>query len=330
MTNGLLTIAIPTYNRASFLDLCLRRIVEEIASLSESEKPLVKVYVSDNASTDNTAAVLQRYRESANVNLAIVHQNTNEGGNWNIAHCYQAAKTPYVWIMGDDDVILHDRLRTVLEQLKSKTADLLYLNGYPYVAHYLDAPVWGTGQRGRILHPTADHFVRHTHVNLTFITAVVVRSGVCMKTHGFLLEKTSLPHLSWIYTLVKNGQVFITIKERVYAGRMDNSGGYGAFEVFGRQLPRITNEFFGEKSRISQSVENALLVVWFPIFLIEFEKNKSRYLTEDIRKNLSSTFSGNWRYYVFLAPLIILPKSISKLYFQPLRLFRRIFASYLI
>ena len=43
--NPLLTIAIPTYNRAVFLDLCLTRIGEELESLNEEQRKLVKIYV---------------------------------------------------------------------------------------------------------------------------------------------------------------------------------------------------------------------------------------------------------------------------------------------
>lgn len=42
----LLTIAIPTYNRAEFLDLCLTRIGEELETLSEEQRNWVKILIS--------------------------------------------------------------------------------------------------------------------------------------------------------------------------------------------------------------------------------------------------------------------------------------------
>ena len=330
MGSTLLTIAIPTYNRADFLDLCLRRIVEEVVSLSPSEQSLVTVHVSNNASTDDTRTILDRYQNSNKLNLKVVHQSANVGANRNIAHCYQSATTPYVWVMGDDDVILHGGLQQVLEQLQSRKVDVLYLNGYPYDKNYLDEPTWGTGQHGTILHPSADHFVQHTHVNLTFITALVVRSGVSLKNYVSILEETSLPQLSWVFTLVRDGAIFVTLKTRIYAGRMDNSGGYGAFEVFGRQLPSIAHTFFGAASKIFQSIENGLIVVWFPIHLMNVKYGKSRYLPENIDRELQHAFDGNWRFYIFLFPLIHLPKGFARMYLQLLRVVRRVFTGVLI
>ena len=330
MNPKLLTIAIPTYNRANFLDLCLERIVEEVANLSNSQQSLICVYVSNNASTDDTITVLEKYQNLNTLDLKVVHHQESIGGNNNIVHCYQSVETPYAWVMGDDDVILQGGLLLVLAQLKSQMVDVLYLSGYPYVTHYLEAAIWGAGQRGTIVHQSAEDFVRHTHVNLTFITAVVVRSNVCLKNHSHVLRETYLPQLSWVFALLNSGRVFVTLKDRIYAGRMDNSGGYGAFEVFGQQMPSIAQEFFGAASKISKSIENGLIVVWFPIYILNLKLKKSRYLQENVEYELRNAFDKNWRFYVFLLPLMLLPNFFAKLYFQPLRIVRRIFSNYLI
>lgn len=49
-----LSICIPTYNRADFLRLCLKRLQE-----LEGVLPDFEIIVSDNASTDHTASVLE-------------------------------------------------------------------------------------------------------------------------------------------------------------------------------------------------------------------------------------------------------------------------------
>ena len=53
----LLTIAIPTYNRASYLDLCLSRIFNQLSK----KEPLVEVLISNNNSSDNTEEIVNRY-----------------------------------------------------------------------------------------------------------------------------------------------------------------------------------------------------------------------------------------------------------------------------
>jgi len=55
----LLSICIPTYNRAEFLDKNLASIVSQLGFDSEN----VEVVISDNASTDNTEAIVKKYKE---------------------------------------------------------------------------------------------------------------------------------------------------------------------------------------------------------------------------------------------------------------------------
>ena len=58
MTQPLLSICIPTYNRASFLDQCLSAIVHQ-----DGFDERVEVVISDNASTDNTQELCKKYTE---------------------------------------------------------------------------------------------------------------------------------------------------------------------------------------------------------------------------------------------------------------------------
>lgn len=53
----LLSIAIPTYNRASVLTLCLDTILAQADPFGEE----IEILVSNNASTDQTAAIIQDY-----------------------------------------------------------------------------------------------------------------------------------------------------------------------------------------------------------------------------------------------------------------------------
>jgi glycosyltransferase involved in cell wall biosynthesis len=91
----LITIAIPTFNRAALLKDCVQ------SALSQTH-PNIEVLVSDNASTDDTTKVL---REFGDKRLRVMRQETNIGllPNWNA--CVAAAKGEYVVFVCDDDRI---------------------------------------------------------------------------------------------------------------------------------------------------------------------------------------------------------------------------------
>ncbi|RQH14774.1 glycosyltransferase family A protein [Bradyrhizobium sp. RP6] len=94
-TDPLVTIAIPTFNRAAWLQDCVR------LALSQSY-PRFEVLVSDNASTDETALVLNQFKDER---LRLVRQPKNIGAtpNWNA--CVAQARGDYIVFVPDDDRI---------------------------------------------------------------------------------------------------------------------------------------------------------------------------------------------------------------------------------
>lgn len=326
----LLTIAIPTYNRSAFLGLCLKRIAEELDSLSEDQRNRVKVYVANNASTDNTAEVICQYQRMHAEIFEVVHNAENIGGERNVAQCYSSAATPYVWILGDDDVILPGKLNLVLDILVKQEIDILYLDGYGYVDSYLDEPKRGRGKNGVVEYSRALDFVKSTHVMLTFITALIVRSGVNTESVSHVVDGSNLPQLGWILPLVRDGKKFAKLEDRIYAAKIGNSGGYGAINVFGNNLLNITNSIFKLQPKLAQVIQNGAIVTWFPIYIMNLRKGESGYLQENIAIEMRRVFNGNWRYYLFLEPLISLPIALARIYFVLVRLTRKLLGTVLL
>lgn len=89
----LVTIAIPTFNRASWLRDCV------VAALAQSYKNF-EIVVSDNASTDETGEMLREFHDPR---LRVVRQERNIGliPNWNA--CLAEAKGDYIVFVSDDD-----------------------------------------------------------------------------------------------------------------------------------------------------------------------------------------------------------------------------------
>jgi glycosyltransferase involved in cell wall biosynthesis len=91
----LVTIAIPTFNRAVLLRGCVQ------AALAQTYRN-IEVLVSDNASPDDTASVLLEFNDRR---LRVLKQETNIGllPNWNA--CLAGARGEYVVFVSDDDRI---------------------------------------------------------------------------------------------------------------------------------------------------------------------------------------------------------------------------------
>jgi glycosyltransferase involved in cell wall biosynthesis len=122
----LLTIGIPTFNRAQLLDKQLAWLAQAIQGL-ESE---CEVIVSDNCSTDNTAEVIEKWRPVlSTVTLKSNKNSENIGAVRNIAYCINMATSKYVWTIGDDDPIQKQTLAYVLQSVSDQPdLALLILN----------------------------------------------------------------------------------------------------------------------------------------------------------------------------------------------------------
>jgi glycosyltransferase involved in cell wall biosynthesis len=122
----LLSIGIPTYNRADELNRQLQWLANEIKGF-EAE---CDVTIYDNCSTDQTSAVVDYWRSAFSaVPLRYVRQPSNMGGLPNYASFLREATGTFAWAIGDDDPINPGTLAVVLKQLKeSQNLALLYLN----------------------------------------------------------------------------------------------------------------------------------------------------------------------------------------------------------
>lgn len=95
-----LTIAIPTWNRARFLETCLGHFTTQIR---QGGFEGVTVLVSDNASEDDTPAVVERVR--AEHPFVHYHRNpANLGFGRNLYRLLEMTTSGHVWLFGDDDV----------------------------------------------------------------------------------------------------------------------------------------------------------------------------------------------------------------------------------
>ncbi len=124
--NKLLTIAISTYNRAEYLDKQLGWLAEAIKGY-ESD---CEILVSDNCSTDHTQSIISKWQNILkNITFKSNKNSENIGVMRNIMYCLTAAKTQYVWAIGDDDPIQERAVAYVISKIKNiNDLSLLFLN----------------------------------------------------------------------------------------------------------------------------------------------------------------------------------------------------------
>jgi len=128
MKHPSLTIAIPTYNRAKQLDRQLGWAVGAIANRWDE----VELIVSDNASSDETPEICQKWHAQTGGHVRTIRQSRNIGLIRNCLFCIGEATGDFVWTVSDDDIVLEGTLNWILSKISSDTNDqltFLHLNG---------------------------------------------------------------------------------------------------------------------------------------------------------------------------------------------------------
>jgi glycosyltransferase involved in cell wall biosynthesis len=111
----ILTISIPTWNRASLLQKLLSQVTQEISELKLDAD--IELLISNNDSSDTTEEVVKGLMGKYNF-ITYNRNETNIGGKSNVLKSMQLAGTPYVMFFGDDDNFSVERLIPVIDGLK--------------------------------------------------------------------------------------------------------------------------------------------------------------------------------------------------------------------
>lgn len=123
-----LSICIPTYNRAS-------NVAQTVRLVAQQSTDAVEIVLSNNGSTDDTAAQLQQVvTEFPKVTIRVVHQPKNLGFDRNVLAVVAAAEGDYCWLLSDDDGIFPGGVAAILQYLDTQPATNYVLNFQRYDA----------------------------------------------------------------------------------------------------------------------------------------------------------------------------------------------------
>lgn len=128
MQDPVLSICIPTFNRAEFLKECLASIIPQLNG-SIGEK--VEVVISDNGSTDHTKKIAEEFLTKYK-NIRYFKNAENIGFDRNVLSAVEKAKGDYCWLLGDDDALFKGSLEYIIPILEKGEYGYLLANTWGY------------------------------------------------------------------------------------------------------------------------------------------------------------------------------------------------------
>ena len=129
----ILSICIPTYNRAATLPNCLNSIL-----ISKRKTNLkFEICISDNGSNYNVKKIIKPFKKK--LNITVNRNKKNLGYALNLLKSVSMAKGEFAWCIGDDDLLAPKALKKMNNLiLKNKNIDFYYINSFHLNNNYLN------------------------------------------------------------------------------------------------------------------------------------------------------------------------------------------------
>jgi abequosyltransferase len=295
----LLTIAIPTYNRARFLNQCLKCITDQVDTADDR----VEILVSDNCSPDDTREVVAKYIDSG-AKIRYIVNSENMGGDFNVAQCYKEAKGQYVVAFGDDDQLLAGSVDLILKTIQeNRGCGVIHLNAFDQkhvegASAVFESPI---------------DFLREISYFATFISANLINRDLIDFSTLLKYKDSCLNHVNLILeaSLQAQKNIFIQQKSVVGAG-IENSQGYDVYQVFGVNFNEIIKAVEARHGipGLRREINNQLLIHFFPAVILIQRRSGRQFEGKKAYLILSPVYKKYPYYWLFCVPMLFLPRPL--------------------
>jgi glycosyltransferase involved in cell wall biosynthesis len=227
-----LTIAIPTYDREASLLRSLPVVLTQVAEFRHE----VEVVLIDNASPKPVSEmVAPLLAEHDAVCVRVVRNRANVGLVGNILRCFETVETPYMWLLGDDDLIAPGALKTVLDGIDGDPEAAFH--NYTYEAFDRAHPFCTVG---------LDEFVEKadSFATLLFMSIGVYRLDAFLPflRFGYLYGYCWGPHLALVLaSLGESGKVRFATEQLIAVNTIEDRKKYWSVLNVFMGIPVLTD-----------------------------------------------------------------------------------------
>jgi abequosyltransferase len=220
----LLTIAIPTFNRASFLETNLSYLLSQYQNN-------FNIIVQDNASTDNTENIIEKYIE---LGLPVKYEKNSKNLGWarNFELCFKKNQTKYIMVISDDDYIVNGGIKLILDNLENSNPDLLFMKAF---ATKKKVNTHLSLKKESLI--SKEEFLLKTILQFRLISSYVINSEYLKRAKSF---EGNFAHLHPVLISLRDGKKFVCLQDKIVACYPNNS----EFDLKSNFSDTYVNEFF--------------------------------------------------------------------------------------
>lgn len=307
MSKPWLSIAIPTYNRSTYLIECLDHLRPQI-------EPGVEIVICDNASTDETESSVGQYKTRYPfLEIRYFKNQENLGVDGNFLRCLRESRGNYVHLLSDDDILLPGSVERIHERIRQMPElAFIYLNSYSFQGKF--KPALRAAPRFEIekdiFFSDKDKFIEYLGVNFTFLSAIVVKKeGFDQVVGPEAFIGSMLLHCHVGLHCMNTGREYLIIAQPCIAARGGNSGGYNLYRVFAQEWRRVLFETgirCGFQRSSMERVFDSTIKTFLRSWSVHMKINPTMYDSSKTGLLVRET----WRYpsaWIYLYPFLVMP-----------------------
>ncbi len=322
-----LTIAVPTYNRAAELSLLLDYLAPQLEAMAAADASIpVELLICDNASPDGTQAMLQQ-RIAAGLRCRYLRSEANIGPDGNFLRCYNEAAGRYVWIFGDDDVIFPGALARILSVLRDGEPDLIFVPSLGFTGKPEERTRPDPGAQVRLFRTPAAFLRALGFVgDLALISSVIVQRE---HTESFSHppyeagRDSNLIQLGWTFTALRHmRRAAIFQHGLISTSEAAPSRPFDVARVFATHWKQQAARFLDPASQLFRQVLDGQMYSWFPANWVGMRRDGyARHTPRPVRQ-VAADYRGRWTFWIFTFPLLALPLPLARAWLLPIRALR--------
>lgn len=308
----LLTIAIPTFNRAKCLDLCLSQLSPQLYGC-ESEVDLI---ISDNCSTDGTYDIVAKYL-ALHPNVRYIKNSHNIGPDENFIRCFKEADSKYVLIFGDDDVMHDHALNYILDIIRHENFGSVFLSVNAFSGEYVKKDHCLQDKKNFVVYDNNQEYFYRIGIDSTFISSNIINKSLLPDNIDIsAYSGTNLVQLGWTLPAYLYNQKHAYVEKPTIAVKTFNSGGFRFFDVFVTNFIQILSVYKnnGLTIKLYNRIIDKLLAQFYPGRIMNVRLNKENYddNNDHIFNVFYNQFKSNILFWLYILPAIFLPPTIGK------------------
>jgi len=211
-----LTIAIPSHNKSYLLNQALNSIIDEPALNEE-----IDILISDNSPSNDIKDLFNgKFSKRKNINL--IDSSKFQCLDSNVNRSVEASRGEYVWIFGDDDLIVEGALSTIVSYLKENKPEVLILNSKSFKdSSVIEESRMPTNTRKIYYEKQNDEFLSELGSYLTYIGGIIVKKRLWVKYYDHSKIGTFFSHLVCL-AKIKNNRVIHYLDKPAIKMRLGN------------------------------------------------------------------------------------------------------------